>query len=195
MTIIVLAPDASDHPLEPVRAAVLDVSHGAPLLTLGTDSAAAWYPGDWLADPASPALAGVLDTVAKRWGLGRHGAAAIAFKGYAWAATLPVLAGWLGHRRIPILDSGRLHVGVASDLPLVRFDLSRAVVYATFLLRPGDKAAAARHVLTKLGGPLPELVEVHEGADGPTVRRRTCCLWFTGEAGRGDYCSTCCVVR
>lgn len=79
MTITALAPDVSVHPLEPVRAAVRDMSRGAPLLTLGTDAQAgsetAWHPGS------------------------------------------------------------------------------------------------------------------------ATVRRRTCCLWFTSEAGRGDYCSTCCVVR
>jgi ferric iron reductase protein FhuF len=173
--------------------------------------------------------------------VGPHAAAALAFKGYAWAATLPVLLGWAQHQRVPVLDSDRLRIGIARRLPFVRLDLSavqirlgdgpalagamrasllsghladvidalhaatrvgRRVLWgsvaesiAALMLRlpSAEPAAAAVDLLEYLGAPVADLVEITDGPDGPAVRRRTCCLWFTGETGRGTYCTTCCV--
>lgn len=255
MSVSTIAPTNPAHPLEPVRATVMDAAQSAALATLGGDQAATWYPASWLTDPRGPAMSHLLDGTAKRWGLGRHAAAALAFKGYAWAATLPVVAGWAQHQRVPLLESSRLRIGVAEHLPYVRFDLAGARLAA----RPGDPAAshprsvianeddelmahvraslldqhlaevvevlheasrvgarllwgsvaeaiaasaillrqptgAVRQLLARLGSPIADLVEIHDGGTGPSIRRRSCCLWFTGEAGRGEYCSTCCVT-
>ena len=258
MTLLTVAADQDAHPLEPVRATVLGLSQGAPLVTLGSDDTdARWYPASWLADPDGPVLAGVLDVAARRWGLGQHAAAAIAFKGYAWTATLPVVAGLLQHRRVPMLESTDLRVGIADRLPYVRFDLkgvqvavlpsdpgtrghsgtvvvpdddallaaaraaildghlaeavaamhaatrvgtrllwgsvAEAVAFAALLMPATNAAHVARELMDALGDPVAGLVEVRDEPDGPAIRRRTCCLWFTGEAGRNEYCSTCCV--
>jgi Ferric iron reductase FhuF-like transporter len=259
MTTLTVAVDPTAHPLKPVHDTVLGVSQGAPLVTLGDDDGAIWYPATWLADSDGPVLAAVLDVAAQRWGLGRHAAAAIAFKGYAWAATLPVIAGLLQHRRVPVLESADLRVGIADRLPYVRFDLSavpvavlpddpaatghagalavsdsvallaaartaivgghlaeaitamhdatrvgtrllwgsvaEAVAFAALQMPSDDPARAARGMLAAIGGPLAGLVEVRDEAGGPAVQRRTCCLWFTGDAGRNELCSTCCIVR
>lgn len=260
MTTLTAAVDPWAHPLEPLHATVLSLAEGAPLLTLGApdDQAAVWYPASWIADVSGPALPRLLDDTAIRWGVGRHGAAALAFKGYAWAATLPVVAGWALHRRVPLLESARLRIGLSERLPHVRLDLSavrvavlpddpvaahpnavpvshsatllesvratlvmghlaevvaalhdatrvgsrllwgsvaEAVAAAMLYLPFGDAARSARHLLGALGAPLAQLVDVQGGPSGPVVRRRTCCLWFTGESGRGEYCSSCCVPR
>jgi len=126
------------HPLGPVLQSVARVANGAPLASIGADETATWHPASCLADPDGPVLTRLLDDAARRWGLGPHAAAALAFKGYAWAATLPVVVGWLLHQRVPLLDAARVRVGIADDLPYVRFDLAGASVG---VLR-GDPAAA-----------------------------------------------------
>ncbi len=261
MTTLTVAAVPTAHPLEPVRTTVLAVSRGAPLITLGSDDGATWYPATWITDPDGPVLGGMLDVAADRWGLGRHAAAAIAFKGYAWSAALPVVAGLLGHRRVPVLESAGMRIGVADQLPYVRLDLSgvdvavrpddpaarggnvrtpvvtaddagllaaarsaligghladaiaamhtatrvgtrplwgsvaEAVAFAALRISADNPAVVARDLLVAIGGPLAGLVEVRDDPGGPAVRRRTCCLWFTGEAGRDEYCTTCCIVR
>jgi hypothetical protein len=233
------------HPLAPVVESVLQVSHGTPMITLGTDLDATWYPGTWLTDPAGPTLNGLLKFVADEWGVGPHAAAALAFKGYAWAATLPVVVGWAQHQLVPVLDSGRLRIGIARRLPFVRLDVSGVEVragairseaglldevraslvaghladvidalhattrvgkrllwgsvaesVASLVLRlpSADPAGSARMLLEQIGDPVADLVDVTDGPDGAAVRRRTCCLWFTGDTGRDTYCTTCCVT-
>ncbi|HMG28843.1 MAG TPA: ferric iron reductase [Jiangellaceae bacterium] len=126
------------HPIGPVLDSVAEVAIGFPPASLGGDDTAAWYPASWITDPDGPVLRAMLDDAARRWSVGPHAAAALAFKGYAWAATLPVLVGWARQRRVPLPETGRIRVGISADLPYVRFDLADAPV----ALLPDDPAAA-----------------------------------------------------
>lgn len=111
-------------PLSPVRRTVGDLTRGAPILGTPSDTGATWYPGTWLADRDGPALRGLIKYVSDEWGGASHAAAAMAFKGYAYAAALPVIAGWLGHGVVPMLESDSLRIGIADHLPHVRLDIS-----------------------------------------------------------------------
>ena len=121
-------PDAGAHPLHPVLASVASVASRAPLATLHPDDHAAWFPAASLTDPDGPAVERLLEYAARRWRLGPHAAAGLAFKSYAWAATLPVVVGWVLHRRLPLLETANLRLGIAHALPHVRFDLADATV-------------------------------------------------------------------
>jgi hypothetical protein len=253
-------PATSAHPLRAVLASVASVASRAPLAALHSDDHAAWLPGASLTDPAGPAVERLLEDAARRWRLEPHAAAALAFKGYAWAATLPVVVGYVLHRRVPLLETADLRVGLADALPYVRFDLADATVavlsddpaaahpsacavddsdallgaartaliddhlagvvgalhHATrvgerllwgsvaesiaqsVLILPAgavpDAADTARFLVDAFGSRLSELVEIVDEPAQPRVRRRTCCLLFTGADGRGAYCASCCVT-
>lgn len=116
--------DTWTDPLAPVRRTVGDLAHGAPVLSTPSDTDATWYPGIWLTDQNGSTLHGLIKYVTEAWGGGRHVAAALAFKGYGYAAALPVMAGWLRHGVIPLLESETLRVGISDRLPYVRFDLA-----------------------------------------------------------------------
>src|ERR687898_1409088 len=184
----------------------------------------------------------------------------LAFKGYAWAATLPVVVGWVLHRRVPLLETANLRLGIADALPYVRFDLADAAVavlsedpgashpsacavddtdallaaartaliddhlagvisalhratrvgerllwgsvaesiaQSVLILPTGavaDAADTARFLVDAFGSRLAELVEIVDEPAQPRVRRRTCCLLFTGADGRAAYCASCCVT-
>jgi Ferric iron reductase FhuF-like transporter len=160
MSIDTLAGDRL-HPLGDVLESVAEIAPGFPPASLGGDETAVWYPASRLADPDGPALRALLDDAARRWGVGPHAAAALAFKGYAWAATLPVLVGWARHRRVPVPETGRIRVGISAEMPYVRFDLAGAPVAvlpddpavahpAALVLRdPGDLLDAARAALVE----------------------------------------------
>lgn len=122
------AAPARPHPLEPVRISVLGAARGAEVVSFGDDPGATWYTAELLTDPDSFALTAMLDAARARWKVPPHAAAALAFKGYAWAATLPVVAGWAVHQRVPILETARLRIGLADRLPYVRLDLSSLLV-------------------------------------------------------------------
>ena len=126
------------HPLDRVLESVAEVAPGFAPASPGDDDAAVWYPGSWLTHPDGSALRALLDDAARRWDVGPHAAAALAFKGYAWAVTLPVLVGWARHRRVPVPETDRIRVGISSDMPYVRFDLADAAV----AVLPDDPAAA-----------------------------------------------------
>ena len=126
------------HPLGEVLESVAEVAPGFPPASLGGDETAVWYPASRIADPDGSALRALLDDAARRWRVGPHAAAALAFKGYAWAATLPVLVGWARHRRVPVPETGRIRVGISADMPYVRFDLAGAAV----AVLPDDPAVA-----------------------------------------------------
>jgi hypothetical protein len=257
-----LLPPSHPHPLTPVLASVAAVAQRAPLAELGTDDHATWYPAASMTDPDGPALTRLLADAARRWRLGPHAAAAMAFKGYAWSATLPVVIGWSLHRRVPLLEAARMRVGIAASLPYVRFDLgeadvavlrddtaaahpsaravadsrsllaaakatliddhlgdviaamhratrvgerllwgsvAEAIAQSVLILPVGtvaDPAAAVRHVVDAFGSHVADLLDVvDDGHHRPTVRRRTCCLLFTGDNGRGSFCASCCVMR
>lgn len=112
-------------PLAPVRRTAGDLARGAPVISTPSDTDATWYPGTWLADVNGSTLHGLIKYVSDSWGGGSHVAAALAFKGYAYAAALPVVAGWLGHGVVPMLESERLRIGISDRLPYVRLDISR----------------------------------------------------------------------
>ncbi|MGH8823245.1 MAG: IucA/IucC family C-terminal-domain containing protein [Jiangellaceae bacterium] len=249
------------HPLGPVLESVVEVAPGFPPASMGGDDTATWYPASWLADPDGPALHALLDDAARRWSVGPHAAAGLAFKGYAWAATLPVVVGWAAQRRVPLPETDRVRVGISPDPPFVRFDLADAAVAVLpgdpaaahpsaqvvgdpgglldaaraalvddhlaavvaalhsatrvgerllwgsaaeaiaqpALLMPGrtvaDRVGTARMLLDSFGERVRDLIDVVDAPDGPRVRRRTCCLWFTAADGRGRFCASCCVVR
>jgi Ferric iron reductase FhuF-like transporter len=253
-------PASGAHPLHPVLASVASVASRAPLATLHPDDHAIWFPGASLTDPDGPAVERLLEDAARRWRLGPHAAAALAFKSYAWAATLPVVVGWVLHRRVPLLETANLRLGIADARPYVRFDLADATVavlgddpvaahpsacavddsdallgaartalihdhlagvvgalhratrvgerllwgsvaesiaQSVLILPAGavaDAADTARHLVGAFGGRLAELVEIVDDPARPRVRRRTCCLLFTGADGRGAYCASCCVT-
>ena len=253
-------PATGAHPLPPVLASVASVASRAPLATLHRDDHAVWFPGASLTDPDGPAVERLLEDAARRWRLGPHAAAALAFKGYAWAATLPVVVGWVLHRRVPLLETANLRLGIADALPYVRFDLADAAVavlsedpvashpsacavddtdallaaartaliddhlagvisalhratrvgerllwgsvaesiaQSVLILPTGavaDAADTARFLVDAFGSRLAELVEIVDEPAQPRVRRRTCCLLFTGADGRAAYCASCCVT-
>ena len=142
-------------PLSQLRHTVLGLTHGAPVLSSSLDPDATWYPGTWLTDPDSPSLHELVKIIADEWGGSPHVAAALAFKGYAWAAALPVVAGWQQHGCVPMLDSASLRVGVARRLPFVRLDLT-----ATPIAAPSDSAALLEAARTSLlDGHLREVIE------------------------------------
>lgn len=244
-------------PLAPVRHTVGELSHGAPVISDPSDTDATWYPGTWLTDRDGATLDGLIKYVADQWGGGRHAAAALAFKGYGYAAALPVVAGWLGHGVVPLLESESLRVGICDHLPHVRLDIggvrtltadrrsglgaepdspagssrvpathseqltdavrssllhghlagiigalgaatrvghrllwgSLAESVAHIAMRI-DGVDGARRALAVLGEPVAALVEISEYTT-PTIRRRTCCLWFATDTGRGQYCGSC----
>lgn len=167
--------DTPTDPLTPVLDTVGRLSHGAPVISNPSDTDATWYPGTWLTDPNGSTLPGLLKYVTDAWGGGRHVAAALAFKGYGYAAALPVIAGWLGHGVVPLMESEALRVGISDRLPYVRFDISgartvtvdsRGVTAPGSLARPVDSGAAARpaalaHIARSslLHGHLAEIVE------------------------------------
>ena len=232
------AAGAAANSLSRLQRTVRELAYGAPVLSSAHDTDATWYPASWLTDPDSPSLHELIKIVADEWGGDRHVAAALAFKGYAWAAALPVVAGWLQHACVPMLDSASLRVGIARQLPFVRLDLSATRIVApsnTSALLEAARAAlleghlreivaalaeatrigprllwgsvaetvanvavqldggdGARRALGMLGPAVADLVECDEGA--ASVRRRTCCLWFASDTGRGEYCATCPVV-
>jgi hypothetical protein len=97
-------------PLAPVRRTVGHLADGAPVISTPSDADATWYPGTWLTDQNGSTLHGLIKYVTDAWGGGPHVAAALAFKGYSWAAALPVVAGWLGHGVVPMLESEALRV-------------------------------------------------------------------------------------
>jgi hypothetical protein len=253
-------PATGAEPLRPVLASVALVASRAPLATLHRDDHAIWFPGASLTDPDGPAVERLLEDAARRWRLGPHAAAALAFKSYAWAAILPVVVGWVLHRRVPLLETANLRLGIADARPYVRFDLGDATVavlsddpvaahpsaravddsdallgaarmaliddhlagvvgalhratrvgerllwgsvaesiaQSVLILPAGavaDAADTARHLVDAFGGRLAELVEIVDDPAQPRVRRRTCCLLFTGADGRGAYCASCCVT-
>ncbi|MGH8776209.1 MAG: IucA/IucC family C-terminal-domain containing protein [Jiangellaceae bacterium] len=121
-------------------ASVSELAHGAPLARLGPDADADWYPASWLANPDGGVLHDLIGAAARRWGVGPHAAAALAFKGYAWAVAVPVIVGWGLHRRVALPEIGTVRVGIASRLPYVRFDLTDTPV----ALLPDDPAAGHR---------------------------------------------------
>lgn len=116
--------DTQPNPLAPVHNTVSRLARGAPVVSNPSDTDATWYPGTWLTDPNGSTLPGLLKYISDAWGGGRHVAAALAFKGYGYAAALPVVAGWLGHGVVPLLESENLRVGISDRLPYVRFDIS-----------------------------------------------------------------------
>jgi hypothetical protein len=138
MSIDVIAAGDRLHPLGQVLESVAEVAPGFAPASTEPDDAAVWYPASWLTHPGGSALRALLDDAARRWDVGPHAAAALAFKGYAWAATLPVLVGWARHRRVPIPETDRIRVGISPHMPYVRFDLTDATV----AVLPDDPAAA-----------------------------------------------------
>lgn len=137
MTIDTLAGDRL-HPLGAVLDAVAEVAPGFAPASLDGGDTAVWYSVSRLTDPDGSPLRALLHDAARRWGVGPHAAAALAFKGYAWAATLPVLVGWARHRRVPLPETDRIRVGISAKMPYVRFDLAGAAV----AVLPDDPAAA-----------------------------------------------------
>lgn len=115
--------DTQPDALAPVHHTVSRLARGAPVVSDPSDTDATWYSGTWLADQNGSTLPGLLKYVSDAWGGGRHVAAALAFKGYGYAAALPVVAGWLGHGVVPLLESETVRVGISDRLPYVRFDI------------------------------------------------------------------------
>jgi hypothetical protein len=143
MSIETMAAGNRLHPLGRVLESVAEVAPGFAPAPPGHDDVAVWYPASRLTHPGGSALRALLDDAARRWAVGPHAAAALAFKGYAWAATLPVLVGWVRHRRVPICETDRIRVGISPHMPYVRFDLTDATV----AVLPDDPAAAHPAVL------------------------------------------------
>jgi hypothetical protein len=143
MSIETIAAGNRLHPLGQVLESVAEVAPGFAPAPPGHDDIAVWYPSSRLTHPGGSALRALLDDAARRWAVGPHAAAALAFKGYAWAATLPVLVGWVRHRRVPIFETDRIRVGMSPRMPYVRFDLTDATV----AVLPDDPAAAHPAVL------------------------------------------------
>lgn len=146
-------------PLAPVRRTAGDLARGAPVISTPSDTGATWYPGTWLADVNGSTLHGLIKYVSDSWGGGSHVAAALAFKGYAYAAALPVVAGWLGHGVVPMLASERLRIGISDRLPYVRLDISRVRTISADA-PAGDPATLAHAAQSSLlHGHLAEIVD------------------------------------
>lgn len=150
--------DTRTDPLAPVRRTVSDLASGAPVVSTPSDTDATWYPGTWLADQNGSTLHSLIKYVTDAWGGGPHVAAALAFKGYGYTAALPVVAGWLGHGVVPLLESDRLRVGLSDRLPYVRFDISGV---RTISAEPQGPPSALVHAARSslLRGHLAEIVD------------------------------------
>jgi hypothetical protein len=114
--------------------------------------------GDWLSAGQftdGSALPPLLAAARRRWPGDPHVAGALAWKSYAYWATLPAVVGYASTRRIPNMAADNVRVRIHGEAPFVELGMARAEVTALvgdpLAGRPGVRTVASdADLLTEL---------------------------------------------
>ena len=123
--------------LGPIRDALAGVrarhgdgpTHGVPPgIVVPVSGTSQWRPAAELTGPAR--IDELLHAASVRWPGGPHVAAALAFKSYAYWATLPAVIGFAAARRVPRVDAANTLARIHGVAPFVEIGLVRAELTA-----------------------------------------------------------------